>query len=534
MRRSEDNVLHNNRLLLLTAVCSLSCLNAHAATYYVTQSGAGSGNGTSLANAWSVAAFNASGVPTGGDTVNFSGTLTSSVIPGTNGTAAARLTLDFTGATLSGSNPRIQINGNSYINLLGGTFGTASSGSLIRANGQIYHDVKISGWTFIGPAGAVVSLLDGKYPQFVELSNNYLDNCTLGYSDTTNTHDLLIKNNFIRGSNNTTDQTDIISFGDAYNVTIEGNKLIQQAPGATSGRHNDTIQTFESGATPHAPPYGWVIRYNWIEVNVPSGSGDTSMLMMELMGDHLGVPALKIYGNVFVGDPTDSASNNGICNDQNSSPYTVYFYNNTVIRKSGPDNTIRFLSPGTLYARNNIGYATNTGAGTYLAWTMTAGAQWNRNFFFHFDQCSAATSGPNGSCSTDPRFVDYTNNNFSLQSGSTLVGAGDSSIGTEFNQGIAPGATWPNPTLVARPSGAWDIGAYQSGGVVAPPPPPPSGSACDVNQDSVTNVADVQQCVNQSLGVATCTADINKDGICNVVDVQRVVNAALGGQCVTQ
>ena len=70
-------------------------------------------------------------------------------------------------------------------------------------------------------------------------------------------------------------------------------------------------------------------------------------------------------------------------------------------------------------------------------------------------------------------------------------------------------------------------------GSVTSPPPPPSGSACDVNQDNTTNIVDVQQCVNQSLGVATCTADINKDGICNVVDVQRVVNAALGGQCVS-
>ena len=60
-----------------------------------------------------------------------------------------------------------------------------------------------------------------------------------------------------------------------------------------------------------------------------------------------------------------------------------------------------------------------------------------------------------------------------------------------------------------------------------------TSSPCDVNGDNATNIVDVQQCVNQSLGVATCTADINKDGICNVVDVQRVVNAALGGQCVT-
>ncbi len=58
-------------------------------------------------------------------------------------------------------------------------------------------------------------------------------------------------------------------------------------------------------------------------------------------------------------------------------------------------------------------------------------------------------------------------------------------------------------------------------------------SACDLNQDSSTNVIDVQLEVNMALGAVSCTADINKDGACNVVDVQRVVNAALGGQCVT-
>jgi hypothetical protein len=61
-----------------------------------------------------------------------------------------------------------------------------------------------------------------------------------------------------------------------------------------------------------------------------------------------------------------------------------------------------------------------------------------------------------------------------------------------------------------------------------------AASACDVNNDSTTNVSDVQLCANQAIGMATCSAgDINKDGACNVVDVQRVVNGALGGPCVT-
>jgi hypothetical protein len=68
-----------------------------------------------------------------------------------------------------------------------------------------------------------------------------------------------------------------------------------------------------------------------------------------------------------------------------------------------------------------------------------------------------------------------------------------------------------------------------------PPPPPPTGSACDINGDSSTNVNDVQLCANQAIGAVACGAgDINSDSSCNVIDVQRVVNAALGGACATQ
>jgi hypothetical protein len=62
----------------------------------------------------------------------------------------------------------------------------------------------------------------------------------------------------------------------------------------------------------------------------------------------------------------------------------------------------------------------------------------------------------------------------------------------------------------------------------------PPTSACDLNNDSSTNVSDVQLCANQAIGALGCTTgDINQDSACNVVDVQRVVNGALGGICVT-
>jgi hypothetical protein len=57
--------------------------------------------------------------------------------------------------------------------------------------------------------------------------------------------------------------------------------------------------------------------------------------------------------------------------------------------------------------------------------------------------------------------------------------------------------------------------------------------SCDLNQDSIVNVLDVQIAANQVLGVATCgSADLNGDGVCTVTDLQRVVNASLGTACV--
>jgi hypothetical protein len=61
-----------------------------------------------------------------------------------------------------------------------------------------------------------------------------------------------------------------------------------------------------------------------------------------------------------------------------------------------------------------------------------------------------------------------------------------------------------------------------------------SGSSCDLNSDGVVNAVDVQNAINQTLGIALCnTADLRRDGHCSVIDVQRVINASLGGICVT-
>ena len=57
-------------------------------------------------------------------------------------------------------------------------------------------------------------------------------------------------------------------------------------------------------------------------------------------------------------------------------------------------------------------------------------------------------------------------------------------------------------------------------------------SSCDVNRDGITNVADVQDIINQALGLSPAAAsDLNGDGVVNAVDIQFVINASLNLGC---
>jgi uncharacterized repeat protein (TIGR01451 family) len=56
-------------------------------------------------------------------------------------------------------------------------------------------------------------------------------------------------------------------------------------------------------------------------------------------------------------------------------------------------------------------------------------------------------------------------------------------------------------------------------------------SPCDINGDGFTDVTDVQQMVNQALGISPPGSGLNADGVVNVVDVQKSINAVLGLGC---
>jgi hypothetical protein len=57
-----------------------------------------------------------------------------------------------------------------------------------------------------------------------------------------------------------------------------------------------------------------------------------------------------------------------------------------------------------------------------------------------------------------------------------------------------------------------------------------AGGACDLNQDGIVNVVDVQLATNIDLGLLACPVDID-EGVCGSTLVNQIVTAALGEGC---
>ncbi len=57
-----------------------------------------------------------------------------------------------------------------------------------------------------------------------------------------------------------------------------------------------------------------------------------------------------------------------------------------------------------------------------------------------------------------------------------------------------------------------------------------AGAACDVNNDGLTNISDIQLEINMALHVSPCNS---LSGQCSILQVQRVINSALGQSCIT-
>jgi hypothetical protein len=77
-------------------------------------------------------------------------------------------------------------------------------------------------------------------------------------------------------------------------------------------------------------------------------------------------------------------------------------------------------------------------------------------------------------------------------------------------------------------SAAWNTGADNYTSTTASFMAAPAYSACDLNQDGMVNILDVELGINMALGTISCTAQY---GPCNLALVQAVLTNAMGGAC---
>lgn len=409
----------------------------------IAQSAAGSNDGSSCANARALSYLTTSGNWGGGgaeidpdDAVVLCGTITGGVAPAGSGTSGHRVIIDGTGATL-GASADITTVARSYL-----TFQNIT-----------YVDGQTAGVDF---AGGTDITLDNLFARDGEMSVSFDYDSSTGLG----TANAVLKNSYIRTETTNLGDTqhDIINCANCGPWTIEGNYLEHRIGGAGGNAHNDVIQSFHSGCSTcggqfdgadaaQKNPQGLTLRYNRIKISCTDASDRSWTVLENLKGTNY------VYGNIFEAINGCGSSANGFEYAFTVVNTTMNVFNNTFVPKSGAQNVLNMTaceSGNTINIKNNIfrinGQNPSTGVCTltraYNVWFGTG----------------APGCGATEICS-DPLFTDYTNNDFTLQSGSPAKDAGFN-VGSPYDTGLLVGATWPNPATVAR-TAPWEIGAYQ-------------------------------------------------------------------------
>ncbi len=418
----------------LLAVGYFQTASASATAVYLGQAAAGTGDGSSCANARAASWFNSasnwgtgSGQIGAGTTVYLCGTVSTSLTFQGSGAAGSPVTLDGTGATYNGG---ISTGNNlSWWRVQNVTWSTSYTGYLVTvvggSNGVINHNTadNIQHGIFLSQYnGAVI-------PSNITVSNNWLRQTAADLGNT---------------------QHDVITTEGSTNVVIDGNYLELRTGGAGDQAHNDGIQTYQKGGASGGPPSNWTIRYNEIVMN-SAATNDRSWMMLENLKG-----TINIHDNLLLG--LQGATNaNGIAADSNDPGVVFNIFNNTFVSKpNASNNQLNLYSPGVANLRNNIFSATWQ---TMLSGDMTV----NRDHNLWSGSNTPSCSGLAGElCGVDPLFTDLTNNNFTPADNSPILLAG-ANLGTTFGKVLAKGATWPQPLELNRSTTAnWTLGALSN------------------------------------------------------------------------
>ena len=294
-----------------------------AENLYVTQSGAGSHTGLSLANAWSVSEFNTTGnwgtgtgLIGGGDIVYLSGTITSNItLAGSGASSSSRVTIDGASATLSNSFTSssksywtlqnvtwssgrttvcVTITGGSYMTINNMTVPSpvfGSTGTMIRLVGGSSNltlkNVTGTNLDRTGPTDGMGSAIHA----YCSTANGPLQNVLLdGWNITTTTN---ARGNINRDMFYWTYLDGLTIQNSIFNYRWQGN-----GPDTGGGQpHNDLMQfTGNWSGTGGRGCKNITIRNNHFITNI---NGLPSQTDAHLMNSNAGAGYWDVYGNIF-------------------------------------------------------------------------------------------------------------------------------------------------------------------------------------------------------------------------------------------
>jgi hypothetical protein len=287
---------------------------------------------------------------------------------------------------------------------------------------------------------------------------------------------------------------DIVQFAAGYNGLKPTNLTIRNNMFVTSG--NRVVSSDQSGqAIIFTNPSGYQDIYGNIFAHTGTANG-FALLWLQPVG------TFRFYNNTIVEKQTnDTDAYNALLNMEGSPVGTNIFLKNNIIYSaySGLQIMLRKTGSGTVTHDYNIYYG---GGSTAFLGTS----------------CSSYASA-NESCSTDPLFLDYGNNDYRISTTSPAYNNG-TDLGSGYSTGLSTSsASFPNPATITRPwpsGGAWDISAYEYSvaGDETPPDIVNKSPAPDVTGWLVTD-REVSFDITDETGVDRSTLAFNIDGETN-------------------
>jgi hypothetical protein len=515
------------------------------ATKWVAQSSAGSADGTSASNAYSIAQLNAASPysPAAGDTVVLSGTITTKLVIPTSGSAGNIITYQFdTGAKFSTARWATGAIGStqSYITIDGGTNGIieATGNGTARATQLACIGINITGGSNITIKNLLVRDMYVRTPGSAELVREgqgivvqditgglLIENCTVTEGDTmiafvwslTSTN-WIVRDCVLSRCNHgifasITQNNVVITNPKFYRNRVSESDIWEghpdlhlncifiacESPAAQGG-------DYTNGGT--AP--GLEVYSNYIGPEI--GFTNTAAIFIPDQGWRAFANCM-VYNNLFTSDSGTHWNNGCIAVSSNG----ALVANNTYIAGGGGGTFIQIgqgsASTTGMIIKNNLG--TNIGTGIYCPQGGIASCDYN---VFHYESGTAENTYPPGGYYSMATWTAATG--FDVHTSTSLPSLDASNVPTSGDtvakdHGTDLSAYFTTDKNGNTRTGTWDIGAFEygaGGGDVTAPTPNPATFA-SVTADSTTQITAVATTASDETALHSTPYDFSINGV---------------------